>query len=134
MTVSALNPNYQPDLCIRYVDDADASCAFYAGLLGRPAFITQPGFAMFKFDTGLRLGLWTRAAVRPAPFAGSGAGGDELAILLPDAAAVDAAHHDFVARGVAILQAPVDLDFGHTFVCADPDGHRIRLYAFAPPQ
>jgi len=32
---------------------------------------------------------------------------------------------------VEILQAPVTLEFGHTFVGADPDGHRLRVYSRA---
>lgn len=117
-----------PDLVIRYVDDVPASRAFYANLFGSDPFLEQPGFAMFKFDSGLRLGLWTRAAVKPAPLPG---GGGELAILLPDADAVQAMYRDWSSRGIPIAQAPVTLDFGHTFVGTDPDGHRIRVYAFA---
>jgi predicted enzyme related to lactoylglutathione lyase len=123
---------FQPDLCIRYVADAAASSTFYAGLFGRAPMHAENDFVMFRFDTGLRLGLWSRAAAGPQPLAGGG--GAELAILVPDAGTVEAAHRDWTARGVAILQAPLDADFGRTFVAADPDGHRIRVYAFAPPQ
>jgi hypothetical protein len=28
-----------------------------------------------------------------------------------------------------VLQRPVDLDFGRTFVVLDPDGHRLRVFA-----
>lgn len=122
----------QPDLCIRYVEDAAASSAFYADLFGRAPMRVQDGFAMFRFDTGLRLGLWSRAAARPEPQAGGG--GAELALLAADASAVEATHRDWAARGIAILQDPIDADFGRTFVAADPDGHRIRVYAFTPPQ
>jgi catechol 2,3-dioxygenase-like lactoylglutathione lyase family enzyme len=123
------NTPLNPDLVIRYVDDVPASRAFYAGLLGREPFAEQPGFAMFKFDSGLRLGLWERAQASPAPQAGGG--GAELAILAPDADAVRALHRDWSARGIAIAQEPVTLDFGHTFVATDADGHRIRVYAFS---
>ena len=121
-----------PDLVIRYVDDVPASRRFYAGLFGREPFAEQPGFAMFKFDSGLRLGLWARASALPAPLAGGG--GAELAILAPDADAVRALHRDWAARGIPIEQEPVTLDFGPTFVGTDPDGHRIRVYAFAGAQ
>ena len=30
---------------------------------------------------------------------------------------------------LAIAQAPATLDFGHTFVALDPDGHRLRVFA-----
>ena len=38
---------------------------------------------------------------------------------------------DGIGNGVQILQAPVTLEFGHTFVGADPDGHRLRVYSRA---
>ena len=33
-----------------------------------------------------------------------------------------------VARRRGILQEPVQMDFGHTFVASDPDGHRLRVF------
>jgi hypothetical protein len=30
---------------------------------------------------------------------------------------------------VRIVQSPCDLDFGHTFVGLDADGHRLRVFA-----
>jgi len=30
-----------------------------------------------------------------------------------------------------VAQKPVDMDFGHTFVALDPDGHRLRVFAAA---
>ena len=35
---------------------------------------------------------------------------------------------DWKQRGLPILQEPVQMDFGHTFVAADPDGHRLRVF------
>jgi len=46
-----------------------------------------------------------------------------------DAAQVDALHADWRERGLAILQDPQMLDFGYTFTAADPDGHRLRVFA-----
>jgi predicted enzyme related to lactoylglutathione lyase len=51
--------------------------------------------------------------------------------VVPDAAAVDATHARWAQRGVAILQSPTAMSFGRTFTAADPDGHRLRV--FAPP-
>ncbi len=35
-------------------------------------------------------------------------------------------------QGMAqVLQQPVHMDFGYTFVVADPDGHRLRVFARA---
>jgi predicted enzyme related to lactoylglutathione lyase len=34
--------------------------------------------------------------------------------------------------GLDIIQEPTKMDFGFTFTAADPDGHRLRV--FAPAQ
>lgn len=119
-----------PTFVILYVDSPAASAAFYAGLLGRDAIDASPGFAMFALDSGTMLGLWARSEVAPAATAGPGGG--EIALPVDGAAAVDARHAEWRARGLPILQAPTDMDFGRTFVAADPDGHRLRV--FAPAQ
>ncbi|HET9863936.1 MAG TPA: hypothetical protein VFP37_10870 [Steroidobacteraceae bacterium] len=31
-------------------------------------------------------------------------------------------------RGLSVAQAPVELDFGYTFVMPDPDQHRLRVF------
>ncbi|WP_277425783.1 hypothetical protein [Lysobacter enzymogenes] len=41
-------------------------------------------------------------------------------------------HADWRGRGWPIVQAPVELDFGRTFVALDPDGHRLRVFSPAP--
>ncbi|MBC7860514.1 MAG: drug:proton antiporter, partial [Burkholderiaceae bacterium] len=51
------------------------------------------------------------------------------AFALADADAVRARHADWARRGLAIIQTPIELDFGHTFVALDPDGHRLRVFA-----
>jgi catechol 2,3-dioxygenase-like lactoylglutathione lyase family enzyme len=112
---------------ILYVDSPLASARFYADLLGREPLDSSATFAMFALPSGIMLGLWSRHTVEPA--AGAAGGGAEIAMTATDAAAVDAAHADWAARGLAILQAPTDLDFGRTFVALDPDGHRLRVFA-----
>lgn len=109
-----------------YVDSPAASARFYAALLGREPIEESPTFAMFPLPSGLMLGLWSRHSVEPA--AQAAGGGAEIAMRVSDAAMVDAMHADWVARGLPILQAPVALDFGRTFVALDPDGHRLRVF------
>lgn len=113
-----------PGLFILYVDSAPASADFYGALLGREPVESSPAFAMFALDGGARLGLWSRETVQPA----TGPKGDsgELCFAVPD---VDAVHADWVARGLPILQPPMVMEFGRTFTAADPDGHRLRVYA-----
>lgn len=112
---------------ILYVDSPLASARFYADLLGRKPLDSSATFAMLALPSGIMLGLWSRHTVEPG--AGAGGGGAEIAMTVTNAAAVDAVHADWAARGLAILQAPTDLDFGRTFVALDPDGHRLRVFA-----
>lgn len=116
-----------PNFVILYVNDPTASAAFYADLLGRTPVESSPTFAMFALETGVMLGLWSRRTVEPAATVAAGDG--ELAFTVADPAAVRAAHSDWSGRGLTILQPPTDMDFGHTFVALDPDGHRLRVFA-----
>ncbi|EHK63706.1 VOC family protein [Achromobacter arsenitoxydans] len=112
---------------IFYVEKPEASAAFYSALLQRPPLENSPTFAMFRLDSGLMLGLWSRYTVEPAA-AGRG-GATELAFTVADADAVNQRHVDWSLRGLPILQAPTDMDFGRTFVALDPDGHRLRVFS-----
>lgn len=109
-----------------HVESPADSARFYEGLLGTPPLEQSPTFAMFALPSGARLGLWSRYTVEPAATARGGAA--EIAMVVPSAGAVDAAHADWRSRGIAILQEPTDLDFGRTFTAADPDGHRLRVF------
>lgn len=109
-----------------YVENPPASASFYADLLGRPIIETSPTFAMLPLSDGVMLGLWLRKAVEPAATAQAGA--SEVAFTVEDLAAVKATYADWKHRGLPILQEPVQMDFGHTFVAGDPDGHRLRVF------
>jgi catechol 2,3-dioxygenase-like lactoylglutathione lyase family enzyme len=114
-----------PSLVILYVQDPDASVRFYANLLDRAPAVQSPNFAAIPLDGGFTLGLWANRKVDP-PTAHGGSR-SELAFLVPDPDAVDRTHRDWVAKGIAIAQEPVTLDFGRTFVGLDPDGHWLRV-------
>lgn len=116
----------KPALIILYVDSPAASAAFYRDLLGVPPIEESPTFAMFPLAGGMALGLWSRHTVQPGATASGGGG--ELAFTAGD---VDAVHADWAARGLVILQQPLEMDFGRTFTAADPDGHRLRV--LTPP-
>jgi len=115
-----------PDLSlvILYVDNPEASAAFYTDLFGRAPAEQSPTFAMFPMPGGAGLGLWSRHTVKPA--AAAAGGGTEIAFMATD---VDGMHANWAARGLPIIQAPIELDFGRTFVALDPDGHRLRVFA-----
>ncbi|MDB5103826.1 MAG: drug:proton antiporter [Fibrobacteres bacterium] len=115
------------NLLILYVEKVSASTAFYTGLLGREPAEASPNFVMYVLDSGLTLGLWAGHDAQPRP-KGAG-GGAELALTVEDRPAVDALHADWSGKGIPIIQAPVGMDFGYTFVAIDPDGHRLRVFA-----
>ncbi|ANL39336.1 glyoxalase/bleomycin resistance protein/dioxygenase family protein [Rhizobium phaseoli] len=112
-----------------FVTDAAESASFYQRLLGQNPVEASPTFAMFILPSGLALGLWGKAGVEPAP-AGMG-GGCDVGFRVATADVVDALHAEWLDRGASILLPPTDLDFGRSFVAADPDGHRLRVYNVA---
>lgn len=115
-----------PNFVILYVDQPQASGAFYRALFNREPVESSPTFVLFVLDNGFKLGLWSRHTAKPA--AAATGGGSEIVFQLETPEAVDAAHVDWAGRGLAILQTPTDLDFGRTFVALDPDKHRLRVY------
>lgn len=115
-----------PNLTILYVNDPTTSAAFYADLLEKQPIEASPTFAMFALSTGSLLGLWSRQTVEPsASFMGGGA---EVAFAVQSKQEVDTLHRNWSDRGLTILQQPTQMDFGHTFVASDPDGHRLRVF------
>jgi catechol 2,3-dioxygenase-like lactoylglutathione lyase family enzyme len=116
-----------PNFILLYVDSPPASARFYQDLLGKPPVESSPTFAMFALERGLMLGLWSRHTVAPA--AAAPAGGSEIAFAVADKQAVARLYAEWGALSLRIAQAPTDLDFGHTFVALDPDGHRLRVFA-----
>lgn len=115
-----------PNFVILYVESPPASAAFYGDLLGKAPVEASPTFALFALDSGVMLGLWSRHTVEPA--AAATGGGCEIGFSVADRAAVDAAYADWRKRGLPILQAPTEMDFGRSFVAGDPDGHRLRVF------
>jgi catechol 2,3-dioxygenase-like lactoylglutathione lyase family enzyme len=115
-----------PNFVILYVDNPPNSAAFYQQLLGRPPVESSPTFALFVLD-GFKLGLWSRHTVEPA-VQGSG-GGNELCVAVDGKQRVDDLYADWGKRRLTVAQAPVDMDFGYTFVVLDPDRHRLRVFA-----
>lgn len=114
-----------PSMLMLYVDDPTASAAFYGDLLGAKPVEASSTFALFVLPKGLKLGLWSRHSLAPAA---TPPGGSELALELPDEAAVRAQHAAWREAGLRIAQAPTRMDFGYTCVAFDPDGHRLRAY------
>ena len=127
MNATTARPNPALALIILLVADPSRSAAFYRDLLGTEPAEQSPTFAMFPLPSGLGLGLWSSATT--APPAAALAGASELCFIEND---VDLVHASWAARGIPIAQAPVDMDFGRTFLALDPDGHRLRVFCPAP--
>ena len=102
-----------PQFTILYVANPAHSTLFYRELFGRPPVEESPTFAMFVFESGARLALWSSATVEPAVTQTAGA--MELAFALPDDAAVDRQSAEWQARGLP--------DPG-----TDPDGVWLHLH------
>jgi catechol 2,3-dioxygenase-like lactoylglutathione lyase family enzyme len=120
------NPMSKFSFVLLYVEDPPASADFYARLLGKPVIETSPTFAMLPLGDEVMLGLWSRRTVEPVATA---PGGGEVAFTVADAAEVERTHDEWKKRGLPIAQKPTAMDFGHTFVALDPDGHRLRVFA-----
>jgi predicted enzyme related to lactoylglutathione lyase len=116
----------RPDSLLLYVEDTGRSAAFYAALFAAPVVEQSANFAMVALPGGLMLGLWARHDVKPAPLAP--AGGFELAVTLASDAEVDAALAEVKHLGAPVVQDPVRLDFGYTFLAQAPDGHLLRVF------
>jgi len=116
-----------PDFTILFVDNPLKSADFYQSLFDAAPVEKSPTFAMFVLNKGVKLGLWSRHTAEPRVTAPSG--GSEICFLQETTADVDKTYADWTGRGLTVLQTPVEMDFGYTFVVADPDGHRLRVYA-----
>ena len=116
-----------PNFILAYVDNAPKSAELYGHLLGQKPVESSPGFAMFVLPNGVKFGLWARNEVEPAANA---PGGIELGFEVKDDAALHATLADWTALGLKVLQMPTRMDFGLTFTVADPDGHRLRVFAY----
>jgi len=115
-----------PNMFLLYVDDPQGSAVFYRGLLEREPLEESRHFAKFEMRPGVMLGLWAREDVEPLP---TTPGGQEIAFTVANEDEVDALHEEWCKRGMTIALEPTRMDFGHTFVALDPDGHRLRVFA-----
>jgi len=119
-----------PDLnyLLLAVKDPRRSAEIYDRLLGVKPVENAPTFVLYVLPTGLKVGLWAAGDMKPVP---RPAGGVELSFSLPDEAAVRETYAAWTKLGLEIVQEPTRMDFGFTFVVADPDGHRLRPFVLA---
>jgi len=112
-------------LILLYVNDPQASCAFYERLLGTKAQSVFPNYVSFALGKETALGLWSSAAL---DFKSGGSGHrSEVAFLVDTRAQVEALYQQWSECGVRIEQPLHEAVFGLTFVAVDLDDHRWRV-------
>lgn len=118
-----------PNMTLLYVDNPENSAAFYRRLLGQAPVELSPTFALFVLSNGLKLAMWSKHSVEPA--AAPTGGGGEIGFMCELPQQVDALYQQWREQGLEMIQPPVTLDFGYSFVACDPDGHRLRVYSLS---
>jgi catechol 2,3-dioxygenase-like lactoylglutathione lyase family enzyme len=108
-----------------FVEDSQRSKSFYQDVFGAPVIYEDESSAAFKFESTIDNLLATPAArelIEPGVVSGQEAGSRfQLTIWVDDA---DAACEELAARGVELLNGPVDRKWGmRTAAFTDPDGH-----------
>jgi catechol 2,3-dioxygenase-like lactoylglutathione lyase family enzyme len=116
------------DYLLLAVKDPQRSAKLYDQLFGVAPVENSPNFVLYVLPTGFKVGLWSARDVKPTP---KPAGGVELSFSLPDEASVRQTFAAWTALGLEVVQEPTRMDFGFTFVVADPDGHRLRPFVLA---
>ena len=104
------------------------SAELYSAILNAKPVENSPTFVLYVLPTGLKVGLWVRDEIEPAPLP---PGGIEVTFSEPNDDAVRATYDAWKKLGLDIIQEPTKMDFGFTFVARDPDGHRLRVFAIA---
>ncbi|MFF1361038.1 VOC family protein [Streptomyces sp. NPDC058297] len=108
-----------------FVDDLDATKRFYREVFGLPVAFENDNSAVFEFGNTIINLLKTTAApelIEPARVAQADAG-SRLQLTLP-VDDVDAMCKELTARGVTLLNGPVDRPWGiRTASFRDPGGH-----------
>jgi catechol 2,3-dioxygenase-like lactoylglutathione lyase family enzyme len=113
------------DYLLLAVKDPQRSAKLYDQLLGFAPVESSPMFVLYVMPNGFKLGLWAVSDVEPKA---KPPGGVELSFSLPDEASVRKTYAAWKELGLEVLQEPTKMDFGFTFVVADPDGHRLRPF------
>ena len=107
------------------VESPAESAVFYMAMFGAMPLELSPTYAVVQMNDALKLGL---TAKKKMPLYAMNANDRDLPIFVAGREGVDALHDEWVRKGVTILQPPTALDRGYTFTCADPDGHRLRVF------
>lgn len=122
------------DYVIVLCDDLDRMQEFYASLFGFQVQIEEPGQWVGFHVGAMILGLRPRGH----PYDGPGIEGSSAAVQLSfrvPPADVDIAHQTLKVKGIDVIEAPTNQDWGHrTLFFADPENNIIEIYADIHPR
>ena len=110
------------------VRSPQASAKLYTKLLGAEPVESSEAFVLYVLPNGIKIGLWKADEIEPEP---KPPGGIEIAFSETSRDAVQQTYEAWKGLGLEVVQEPTDMDFGFTFVVADPDGHRLRPFVLA---
>ena len=119
-----------PNFITLHVDNPIASATFYSKLFKKETIETHPTFALFGFNSGLMLGLWSIHTVEPKSTGKAGC--TEVCFSVETQDQVNEIYAQWVKLGVSIIQEPTQMDFGFCFTAKDPDGHWLRVFVAHP--
>ena len=119
---------YSPFYTIHYVKNPQASAALYQELLKIEPIEASPNFALIQINEMCRLGFWALDDIPYMEKQASQANPVEIALPLENIEAVEKLHHDCIHLDMPIIQPPVQMDFGYTFLTQDRDGHFLRIF------
>ena len=103
------------------------SAELYTKLLGVEPVENSPTFVLYVLPNGVKIGLWIKDEIEPAPKA---AGGVEISFTEDSRDSVLATYAAWKTLA-KVVQEPTQMDFGFTFVVEDLDGHRLRPFVLA---
>ena len=102
------------------------SAELYGKILDAEPVAASDTFILYALKGGLKLGLWLKDEMLPMTGKPDGV---DISFDAKTNDEVRATYGRWTALGLKVLQEPTDMDFGFTFTMADPDGHRLRVFA-----
>lgn len=113
------------DALVLYVNDIEASVAFYKQILPCNYQRLSPTFASLDLEAGVTVQLKQHDEPKKT---GTG-GGAELSLLANNKAVVMQKYQEWQGQGVEMVHAPTELPYGLTFLAMDKDKHQIRIWS-----